>query len=54
MVVIPLFVISVVVWSFVFDGCLSLFVISVVVWSFVLDGCHSFVCNIGSSMEFCP
>ena len=28
--------------------------ISVVVWSFVLDGCLSFVCNIGSSMEFCP
>ena len=52
--VIPLCAISVVVWSFVLDGCLSFFVISVVVWSFVLDGCHSFVCNIGSSMEFCP
>ena len=29
-------------------------VISAVVSSFVFDGCLSFVCNIGSSMEFCP
>ena len=53
MVVFPLFVISVVVWSFVLDGCLSLFVISVVVWCFVLDCCLFFVCIISSSMEFC-